>query len=473
MTQIEISRATTSDTQGSTVGTGQAGVNTAMFWYLLTILAVAPLPLGSNRPFFWGLWAVAIGLGGVAYTLILRRKREQFRVRLSALGLPMVLFVVVCAYLFAQTLPIAQFLGLGEITINGVTVPSRTISLAPTATILMLIRQLTFGLLFFLVMQVSVNDQRRSLLVKGLLIIALVYAAYGLYNLTTGDTILGMPKWGYQHVATGTFVNRNSFATYLGLGAVIALTQIGRILVRQAERHEDDGRIQGNGSWIVLYLIAYIILVATLMTTGSRMGLAATVAGSAVVVLLTAWGMRRIKAVLYAVPAIVLLLAAGFVAYGSRLLDRLGSVDSDVEVRGALYAQVIDLISLRPLTGFGGGAFEQAFPLVHQAPVSFDLVWQKAHSTYLSLWAELGLIVGSLPLLAVALLAWRMLASLRAGRGSWSGQTVALAAITVCGVHSLLDFSLEIEAVAFTFVALLAAGAATVRPKGPREAGTV
>jgi hypothetical protein len=66
-----------------------------------------------------------------------------------------------------------------------------------------------------------------------------------------------------------------------------------------------------------------------------------------------------------------------------------------------------------------------------------------------------------------------MLASLRAGRGSWSGQTVALAAITVCGVHSLLDFSLEIEAVAFTFVALLAAGAATVRPKGPREAGTV
>lgn len=471
MTQIEIARTGAIETQGVASGTGQKGVNTALFWYLLTILAIAPLPLGSNRPFFWGLWALAIGLGGVVYTLVLGRKREQFRVRLSALGLPVALFAVVCLYLVVQILPIAQFLGLGEITANGVTVEARTISLAPAATILMLIRQLTFGLLFFLVMQISVNDQRRSLLINSLLIVALAYAAYGLYNLTTGDTILGMPKWGYPNVATGTFVNRNSFATYLGLGAIIALTQVGRLLVRQAMRHKDDGRIQGNASWIALYAIAFIVLVATLIATESRMGLAATLAGSVVVVLLTGWGMRQFKAMLYSVPAIVVVLAGGFIVYGGRLVDRLGTVDADTELRGALYAQVVDLIRLRPLAGFGGGAFEQAFPLVHQAPVSFDLIWQKAHSTYLSLWAELGLIVGSLPLLAVALLAWRMLASLRAGRGSWSSQTIALGAITVCGVHSLLDFSLEIEAVAFTFVALLAAGTATARPKGAKQAG--
>lgn len=471
MTQIEISRATGVESRDTTKGAGQAGLNTAMFWYLLTILAIAPLPLGSNRPFFWGLWALAIGLGGMVYALVLARRQEQFRVRLSALAVPTALFIVVCLYLLVQILPIAQLLDLGTITANGVTVPAQTISLAPGATILMLTRQLTFGLLFFLVMQVSVNDQRRSLLNNALLIVILAYAAYGLYNVATDDTILGMPKWGYRNVATGTFVNRNSFATYLGLGAVIALAQIGRVMVRQAERHKDDGRIQGNGTAITLYLVAYVILVATLMATESRMGLAATAAGSLIVILLTAWGMRRIRAILYAVPVVLLMLAAGFAAYGGRLVDRLGNVDADSEVRGALYQQVFELIGMRPLTGFGGGAFEQAFPLVHKAPVNVDLVWQKAHSTYLSLWAELGLIVGSLPLLAVAILAWRMLASLRDGRGSWSGQTIALAAITVCGVHSLLDFSLEIEAVAFTFVTLLAAGIATTRPKNSNAAG--
>lgn len=449
----------------------QSGLNTALSWYLLAIIALSPIPLGSNRPFFWGLWAMAVGLGGAVYVLLLARKGERFRVPLAKFRLPAILSGLTCLYLVVQILPIAGLVGMGDITVNGIAIKASTISLAPGATIFMLLRQLTYALLFFLVVQICTNDQRRLMLTNALLLIVMGYAAYGLYSLTTSDTLLGMQKWGYHNVATATFVNRNSFATYLGLGAIIASAQIGRLLVRQSERHAHDGRVHGNLSSIAMYAVSYVFLIATLFATGSRMGLASTMMGTLVVAILTVLATRQKRALFFGIPALIVVTLVSVLTFGSRLVDRLENVESDTGVRRALYSQVIELISLRPLTGFGGGAFEQAFPLVHRAPVSFDLIWQKAHSTYLSLWSELGLIVGSFPIIAIAIVTWRIASALRANRGSWTNQTTALATLTLCGVHSLLDFSLEIEAVTLMFVTLVAAGASTATNQPNRSQG--
>ena len=148
----------------------------------------------------------------------------------------------------------------------------------------------------------------------------------------------------------------------------------------------------------------------------------------------------------------------GAFLFGEAVLDRMIDTGSALDTRTDLYRQVIDLIFMRPWTGFGGGAFELAFPIVHRAPVPFDSVWDKAHNTYLTLWAELGLIFGTIPMVILMLVTWKLLRSLMHSRRDWMSQTVALAVIVAGAVHSLVDFSLEIQANTFMFIALIAAG---------------
>jgi O-antigen ligase len=117
------------------------------------------------------------------------------------------------------------------------------------------------------------------------------------------------------------------------------------------------------------------------------------------------------------------------------------------------------MIAARPLTGFGADSFPLAYEIFHRPPVPADLVWDRAHSTYLTLWAESGLVFGSLPPLAGALalaLLWpRRQAPLAAA---------AIAALCLSGLHSLVDFSLEIPANLYLLLAVTGLGLGAARP---------
>ena len=438
--------------------TGQTRLNTVLMGALLLLLVLAPLPFASVRLVFTGMWAAYLGVVGLIYLVLLLQRGEGMRVAPGKLGVPLLLMSITCLYLVVQMLPLFSFT---LATADGAEIAASTISIAPSSTLLALTRQLSYGLLFILVAQVSVNDARRALALNVLLLVIIACGVYALISLQSGDTILGLPKWAYLGSATGTFVNRNSFATFLGFGAIIALSQAAAQLLRQAERHKDDGRIRHISSNVLLYLLGYAILLSVIIATQSRMGLASTLAGSLVVVLLMLGSTRRYGLLIWLAPVGLLVVGGGLALFGSGLLDRVGAVDVSADIRARLYEQVTQLIAMRPWTGFGGGAFELAFPLVHQPPVSPDFAWTRAHSTYLTLWSELGLIAGTLPMLAVALLAARLLAAIRQKRGSWTAQTIALGVISVGAVHSLVDFSLEIPANALMFVALVAMGVGT------------
>jgi O-antigen ligase len=142
-----------------------------------------------------------------------------------------------------------------------------------------------------------------------------------------------------------------------------------------------------------------------------------------------------------------------------RFLD----VGQSAEVRIETYRQVWQMIAARPWLGYGGGAFEQAFGLFHQPPL-VGYIWDRAHNTYLTLWVELGVLVGSLPLLALGLVLVRLAAGLVRARESWPAILAALGVLLVSAVHSTVDFSLEMQANALVLVALLAIGLGAVRP---------
>ena len=87
-------------------------------------------------------------------------------------------------------------------------------------------------------------------------------------------------------------------------------------------------------------------------------------------------------------------------------------------------------------------------------------IWDKAHNTYLEVWQGLGLVFGTA---LMAALGWRISTSfvgaIRRRRDAKS-PIVAAAASLLVAAHALVDFSLQIEAVTLTFMALLGAGVA-------------
>ena len=146
--------------------------------------------------------------------------------------------------------------------------------------------------------------------------------------------------------------------------------------------------------------------------------------------------------------------------YGGVVFDRLGSTGMAADVRWALYENIWKVALERPLTGHGFDSFELAFRAGHELPVSPDLRWQNAHNTYLELWVELGFILGSLPPLICIVALLRLLK--RGASNQYTGYLAqaAVAAIVIAAIHSLVDFSLEIEANVFLFLVILGLGLA-------------
>lgn len=455
--------------RGIAARSGRTSLNDALAWAVILFVALVPIPFGSSRPFFWAANAVAVGLVGLFYFIRMAQLGERLHHAIGRMPISAGLFVALCLFLVLQTLRLDQlpFVGndllphLAFTTPGGAVISTNTISVTPEATWFMLLRWTTFGVLYFLVLQIAGSPRRRALLLNAALAIVAAYAVFGLASLTQfGDTILGMPKWAYQGVATATFVNRNSFATFLAFGAVLGVSLLIATLVRQSPPRGEVGAPFRLDPLAFVYLVALAAIVMALLATQSRMGAFSAVIGCLAVV---AAGLHRIPGlwlralILGLLTAIVITVA--FLAFGQGLLDRLGSVQSSADVRVDLYRQVIDMIAARPFLGFGGGSFELAFPPFRRLPVSPDLAWEKAHNSYLTLWAELGLVAGSIPLILIALALTRIVGGLSKACSAWAAKSAGLGLIVVAALHSLTDFSLEIEANSILFVFVLAIAA--------------
>jgi O-antigen ligase len=396
----------------------------------------------------------------VVFAFFAQRNGRRLSAGARQVGLPALLLAVVPTWLFVQLLPLGALLDALPIPgLNQIVLGNSQITIDPNSTKLALARQLSYGVLFFLILQGVGNPRRLEAAIKVILLSCVAYGLLGLVALQTGDWIMGVPKWAYLGSATGPFVNRNSFATFIAFGCVVAAAQFSRKLADRLEQHSGDGPIAYGKSSILLDLTGLLFLFAVIFASQSRMGLAAASIG--VITVFVATAAQSKQAVPLATVGIFCLIILGLIAFalfGGGIFERFQTVEGSAEVRLDLYKQVLQLIQLRWWTGFGGGTFELAFPLVHALPVNVDVNWDKAHNTYLTLWSELGVIAGTAPMLAIALMFWRTALHSKESSKDWRSRSITLGAISVAAVHSLTDFSLEIEANAFLFVALLAIG---------------
>ncbi|MBW6505863.1 MAG: O-antigen ligase family protein [Rhodobacteraceae bacterium] len=453
-------------------------INTILAFALVALVLLAPLPVGSNRGAAWMLWAMLMGVGAAVYfgAIAMLPVVRGFR---AATVQPW-LWLVVAALLFAlvQTLPLAPVLPGWLTTLPATGAPRPTsLSLAPGASYLAVLRGVTMLVFFVLMLEASARLGRALAIGWALFFGVAFYALWGLMSLRFfGNSFFWGEKLNYLTAATGPFINRNSFATFLGMGAVLGLALILERARVPRMRHPAGNRLTSAENLAsLLFWVLWLIIILALLATESRMGFAATMLGLVLVWVALPRGSSagRNAAVKRWLGGFAALAGFGVVllVQGGGVVERSLLIEANSASRLDLYAQVLEMIAARPLAGYGLDAFQPAYELFHHAPVSAAVIWDKTHSTYLALWVELGVVFGTLPMLAAVGLATRLVTVLRRRRHDVALVLAALAALLVGGVHSLVDFSLEMQANQFLLLAILALGVArrTV-PASPSEA---
>ncbi|MBK5960234.1 ligase [Rhodoplanes elegans] len=441
--------------------------NRIAFWVLAVAIAGAPLPYGSRDPAVVAFWCGLLGIGLIAAPL--RNLRIIHALVLGGIGAVVAGYAIVLHEQLSPTPWIATFHPVwaeAEKLLNHPVQPSVSVVRnepffalgAPLANILVLVLGLLVG--------IDRADARRLLQIAAWA--GVVYAIYGLYGLIFDPhTILGREKTAYIGNLTGTFINRNTAATYFGSVSILwflfLLEEVRKRLptgpIPSAELlHQVTEDRDHQRTLLVPFSMLFLCLVATFLTV-SRAGSTLTVLLLAVTFVI--FFRRRLEGRSTKVIAVAASAAVALVVL--QLLG--GSVGSRFEVHGlsdagriATWQSTLRIIADNPWFGTGLGTFAWAYPAYRSADVSMWGVWAMAHSTPLELASEVGVplasLVGLAWLGALSLLLWGALHRRRDRIIPLAGFGVALLAL----LHSTIDFSLQISGYAIVAFGIVGIG---------------
>lgn len=433
----------------------------------LVVAVFVPLsavPLASNRATWWLLWTAVLAAVAFVATLRFAAADPRYSPRLFDHKALLAFVLLFPLWAVLQFLPFAEWLPeqmVASLRQTGGT--ASTISVQPDVAISGVLRFLGYIILMLLVVEVASRRDRvlrvAQIVFAGVCLQA-IWAVVALKLL--GDFSPWGEKTAYLGSATGTFVNRNSLATFLGFGIILGLG----ILFERAQRSSIRST-RRLGGWMrvgdgdVLVSVGLLFLFVGLVYTQSRLGLVASVTGAAATLALLRWraGIAKIRVMAeVALLLVLLVLAVALLAAGDGVAERLLFLGNESVNRLAIYQQTLTMIAARPLTGFGMDAFGMAFEAFRGPPLLAPVTYDLAHNSYLMLWSEFGLIFGSVPLLALAAIGVLLLRRMWSDAGFSGIAAAGLGALVLGAVHSLGDFSLEIPANVYLLVLILGLG---------------
>jgi O-antigen ligase len=441
----------------------------ALFWTIVALVVLLPLPLGAVYQWSWGLMSSVVGL-----VLAIWSARVGFGLQDPGFGLRSVwplaiLFGIVIAWIGLQAQPFTPASwhhplwntaaeALGDDT-------SSAISLNPFDTLSGLVRLLAYAGIFWISLQYCRRAARARQVLLAVVYGGLAYALYGLAVHVTGpESILIFRKDVYVNDVTSTFVNRNSFATYAGL-ALVCCTGLFLVLLTHATRSASSAKERavrfieigfGRG-WRLL--LAWLMLLLALALSHSRAGFFSTLLGLFSLVLvagLTRAVDRRLALATGAlcIGGLIWVLGVG----GDQLLAPLLQTSHAGEERPLVYDRTLDAIRDSGALGTGFGTFEEAFRFYRTSNIrgNFDT----AHNTYLENVLELGIPAASALFGVFAFFLILCAVGMRQRRRDAVYPCVGFAATILVAAHAFIEFSLQIPAITATYMLIMGAACA-------------
>lgn len=465
------------------------------FAIICFIILSSPLLLGSNRLLPWIINAT---LTAIAFALwLVSRLLNKRLISLPAKRFVWPISVLILALIWTaiQWLPLdmdnlAHPIWAFAEKLNKIDLVSR-ITADYRLTEQAGLRLATFALFAWLIVQFAADPKRAKSLLTIFIASALFYAAYGLWAHTQGsDTILWMGKRLTAKGLSSTFVNRNHAATYFGLASLVSfilmMQAYREIFVHHRRQHSfADWLIDLLASRIGLLLLAFILFLGCVLLTQSRAGILSTgiaLAFAAILQTLLAnrskqnsnGGATRFRRVFLALFAG--LSIAGYIALqlsGDAFLTRLSDTSSNPVYRLELYRLCLEMIKDFPLLGTGYGSFQTAFIFYQDETLPNTVFWDKAHNSYLEVLIGLGLPVGLALLSAFGWAVMRCRKAFIYRQRNRYFSVLGLSSTLLIGLHSLADFSMQIQAITFAYLVIIGAAVAqswsSRSPAGPRK----
>ncbi|WP_291832683.1 O-antigen ligase family protein [Limimaricola sp.] len=433
-------------------------LNSGIGWCLAALAILAAVPRGGNAPLAWLVLSFLSGLLLLVHlglTWQLAPKRRHPLRQHPWIAVPGALVLVV---ILLQLAPLGGW-SWGSLP---AAVRPRGFTLTEGATWLGAVRWAGYAAFFATFLGVTRNARRQSRLLMVLFFGVGLHAVLGLALFgPLGDQALLGDKTAYLGFATGVFVNRNSYATFLGMGLCLGIA-VMRQVTAAAQTRVPGARNSLTPRKIELLFLGIVmtVIAVTLIATASRMGIFASFLGAAVTYFLLdiKAGVPPCRTLLHLAVLVVGLGLLLFAFGGQDVVLRALTSGAESDGRAELYRQVLPVITQRWLSGFGFDSFPLAFELYHRATLTPDLVWDRAHSTYLTNWVELGLVGGTLPLLVVGAMGAQAFGNLRRRTHSFAASAAACGVVITVAVHSTVDFSLEMAGNVYLFLAIMALG---------------
>lgn len=441
-----------------------------LFYALIGILALAPLPFGS-APLFWQNLLAASCLFLATASVFTSRMRivwppEGFHV----VGYASVLFGMVFVWIVLQaTVPGPWGHPSWNVVEDILGPPVRhTISLSPFSSLSDALSLAGACCTFMLALGYARNAKRASTLMKAIVLVAGLYSLYGLLVFFTGNsTVAWLEKRHYEGSLTSTFVNRNSFGIFAGLGLVgsVALLLQGitsATSVRASRRERIRQLIEVTTSKLWPWWAVMLACSTALLLTGSRGATAATLVAlvTLVLVYLTAKRSSRIAMAGTIVGGIAVGLFV-FSISGDFLLWRIENQLTDsysvrAENMPLLLAAAID----HAWFGVGYGAFEDAFAIYDNAAGPLRPRYVFAHNVFLELTIELGIPAALCLFTGVGLLISQCIRGIVLRRRDRIFGCFALASSVLFGFQGMYDFAIQTPALSVIYAAILGIGVA-------------
>lgn len=449
--------------------------SSGLFGVLLAILFWLPLPSGSKPQWAVGLLVALVALLGIAWLLgwLFRRvevTRAFQQAKVFHLG-----FLLVLGWVWLQQCPLpadwvswlsprSWLIQAAAYEALGQPLPSfLTLSSDPFSTRVSAFLTLAYYLLFCLCL-LLVDEARRLRQLAWLLVsVGIFQAVFGSLSTLSGlEVLLFEPKTSYLGVATGTYVNRNSFAGCLEMTLAVGMG----LLIAQL----NEERSSGFGEWLrnalktlmsskVILRAALAVMVIGLVLSRSRMGNTAFFSSLMLVGFIYIICRKKLSrgVVILFVSLLVVDLAIVSQWFGlEKVVERIEQTSMDKETRPSVSGVTLSAIQDYALVGSGVGTFYTTLPGYHDG--SWKGFYDLAHNDFLQFALEFGLFAFCLLAILVLVSVWHSVQAMRLRRcrlmvGMGFSSLMGILAIMI---HSSVDFNLQIPANSGYFVCLMA-----------------
>lgn len=340
----------------------------------------------------------------------------------------------------------------------------------------------SIGRLLFLVFSFTISlcigssESSTRLFFQALLASSVFFLAITFFVITSSD----VPSSPYRSFSHG-FVNSNNAASYLGILLLLALAQSVRFFKRPAHllRKPLSSCIEQLNIVVLIkgffLLFSLLLIPSALFMTGSRAGIFFSVLCSfffvIAIILKTSAGLhtRKWLAIISGVVAVMALVAWSLINFGQGFLQALQQKELDSQTRLEIFSAVLPMIHDHLWVGAGIGNFPAMFQQYRPKNISADGIIDKAHNSYLEFTAEMGLPAFMVLMAVLVQVGYMLYVGYKGRKERYITPALGLVVWLLVGLHSLVDFPLQIPAIAALFVAIvtISASQADVRFSDP------